>query len=44
VDPSAPEARFVVAFTTVETKYNVQHLNRDANKKLIKKHFKKEQV
>jgi len=42
VDPSSPEARYLVAFSTVEAKYNVQGLNRDANKKLIKKHFKKD--
>ena len=44
VDASAPEARFLVAFTTIETKYNVQHLNRDKNKKLIPKHFKKNEI
>lgn len=44
VDPTAPEARFLVAFSTIEAKFNVQGLNRDKNKKLIKKHFKKNEV
>ena len=31
-------------FTTIEAKFNVQGLNRDHNKKLVKKHFKKNEI
>lgn len=42
LSPTSKEARYLIPFTQVEAQFKIQILNKDDNKDLIRKHFKKE--
>ena len=44
IDPNSDEAKYLLPFTTVEAQHNIQVLNRDDNKSIIKKTYPKDQV
>lgn len=44
IKPDSAEAKYMHAFTEFEKKMNIQVLNKDDNKSIIKKHYKKDEV